>query len=177
MLFFLVLFCACLNFLILANPVPPNSGDLDIDTETLPVEGPIASSDLSDSEYAECIPHPAASTKQNADSGVTNNVQNSNIFRRFQTFCPSGFIPTTPNREKVPTIVPKLTPAKPDSSPNAGNSEGACNDPEEPMLVSCGGAELRDRASLDIWYVANCVPSKSPFLIKIRSNIDSSLAL
>lgn len=166
MLLFFVLFCTCLNGLILANPVSLNLGDLDADIETLPVEEPIISNDSSDSEYAECVPDPAASTKKNADSGVTDNAQNPNIFRRLKTFCPSGFIPTTPNREKVPAVIPKLTPAQPGVSPNGGNSEIACNNPDEPKLVSCGGAEMRDRWSMDIWYVANCVLSKSPFLIR-----------
>ena len=166
MLLFFVLFCTCLNGFILANPVSLNLGDLDVDIETLPVEEPIVSNDSSDSEYAECIPDPAASTKKNADSGVADNAPNQNIFRRFKTFCPSGFIPTPPNKQKPPTVDPNLSPAKPDQSTHPGNSERACNDPDEPTLVSCGGAEMRDRWSLDIWYVANCVPSKSPFLIK-----------
>lgn len=161
MTFYPLLFLAILNFSVLANPVPPTPRDLDIYTELLPVEEPIALNDINDSEYAGCSPD--TSTKKVSDNEAIDSNQNLNILRRLvPQVCPTGFLEKNPNGAKPPRTNKNPTPKPVDRSTQSGTTEQRCDDPEEPQLVSCGGKEMRDASNGDIWYVANCVPSKSP---------------
>lgn len=176
MLYFFVLLIAISN-VVLANPVP---NDLDIGTSSVDnIDSLVSSTDLNGCT-SDASSDPSSDLSSDLSGEKTDSDPNGGISRRDSPgYCPTDYGKYRPltteslkKKKKKGRIVPvqtptgaplkKTSPGDPTKGTLTGESANPCSgrtDREE--YVTCGGPEVRDSQTGELYYVTNCVPGKS----------------